>query len=109
VLELVVIARGMGIAARAHDMFEMVGSACITSYLGAQVIINVAVVGGFAPPKGLVLPFVSYGASAMIFNIIAVAILLRMGLEGHRTRAKERVCSEEKSKSSTLSGSAASG
>jgi cell division protein FtsW len=109
VLELVVIARGMGVAARAHDMFEMVGSACITAYLGAQVIINVAVVGGFAPPKGLVLPFVSYGASAMIFNIVAVAMLLRMGLEGHRARVKEQACSVERSKSSISSASVALG
>jgi cell division protein FtsW (lipid II flippase) len=90
-LEFVVLWRGMLVAASAERVFEMVAAACLTSYMAAQVIINVGVIGALLPPKGLVLPFVSYGASAVIFNIIAVAILARMGLERERSARAARV------------------
>ena len=50
----------------------------------SQVVINTGVVAGLVPPKGLVLPFVSYGASAAMTHTIMVALLLRVGLETHR-------------------------
>jgi cell division protein FtsW len=76
--------RGMDIATRARGMFELVLASCLTAVMAAQAVINSGVVAGLVPPKGLVLPFVSYGSSATITNCLAVALLLRIGLETHR-------------------------
>jgi cell division protein FtsW len=74
----VLIWRGTTIAARATDLFGMLVATGITALLAAQVIINMGVVGGLLPPKGLVLPFVAYGASAAIIHTLCVAVLLRI-------------------------------
>jgi cell division protein FtsW len=57
--------------------------------LAAQVIVNTGVVGGLVPPKGLVLPFMSYGASAAITHTLMIAFLLRVGLETRRAARRE--------------------
>jgi cell division protein FtsW len=41
-----------------------------------QAVMNVAVVVGFLPTKGLPLPFVSYGGSSLVVTLVAVGILL---------------------------------
>jgi cell division protein FtsW len=90
-MQFFILWRGMLIAQRAEGLFEMIAASCLTSYLAAQVIINVGVIGGLMPAKGLVLPFMSYGASAVIFNVIAVGILARIGLETRRQERQVRV------------------
>jgi cell division protein FtsW len=47
----------------------------------AQTVVNLGVIVGWVPPKGLVLPFLSYGASAVMIHVVCVALLLRVGLE----------------------------
>ena len=46
-----------------------------------EALFNLGVVMGMVPPKGLVLPFISYGASAMMANMLAVGILLSISAE----------------------------
>jgi cell division protein FtsW (lipid II flippase) len=41
-----------------------------------QAVMNVAVVVGFLPTKGLPLPFVSYGGSSLVVMLVSVGILL---------------------------------
>jgi cell division protein FtsW len=79
---LVVIWRGTHISTRAPDLFGMLVGMGLTTLLGMQAIINLGVVIGWLPAKGLVLPFMSYGSSAVTVHILAVAILLRIALEG---------------------------
>ena len=50
----------------------------ITSVLAIQAVINIAVVTGSMPVTGVPLPFISYGGSALLFNMIAVGILLNI-------------------------------
>jgi cell division protein FtsW len=45
---------------------------------------NMGVNMGLLPTKGLTLPLLSYGGSAMVANIIALAILLRIDWENRR-------------------------
>lgn len=80
----IVLWRGMHIAANARSLFDMILASALSAVLAAQVAINTGVVCGLVPPKGLVLPFLSYGASAAIAHTLIVAILLRIGLETHR-------------------------
>jgi cell division protein FtsW len=50
-------------------------------WLGVQSFINIGVASGLLPTKGLTLPLVSYGGSAMLSTVVAVGLLLRVDLE----------------------------
>ncbi len=50
----------------------------LTLMIGSQVLINIAVSVGLMPTKGLPLPFISYGGSALLVNMAAVGILLNI-------------------------------
>ena len=50
-------------------------------WFGVQVVINVGVASGALPTKGLTLPFVSFGGSAMLSSMIAIGLLLRVDRE----------------------------
>ena len=50
----------------------------VPSAIGLQAVVNIGVSIGAFPTKGLPLPFVSYGGSALIFNMMAVALLLNI-------------------------------
>lgn len=50
-------------------------------WIGVQVVINVGVASGAFPTKGLTLPFVSFGGSALLSGMIAVGLLLRVDKE----------------------------
>lgn len=82
----VLLWRGSLIAVNARNLYGLVLAASITAVTAAQVVINTGVIGGLLPPKGLVLPFMSYGASAVLFNMLGVAILLRIARDAHRGR-----------------------
>ena len=43
-----------------------------------QAAINMAVVMGLLPPKGLPLPFISYGGTSLVVNMIAVGVILNI-------------------------------
>ena len=50
----------------------------IVMMLGLQAVVNVGVSIGAFPTKGLPLPFISYGGSALIFHLMAIALLLNI-------------------------------
>ncbi len=50
-------------------------------WLGAQAFINIGVNLGVLPTKGLTLPLMSYGGSAMLMNLVALALVVRVDLE----------------------------
>ncbi|MEQ1568937.1 MAG: putative peptidoglycan glycosyltransferase FtsW [Myxococcota bacterium] len=80
VLELLLVWRSATIASRAGDLFGMLAGIGIAAMFGSQALINLGVVGGLLPAKGLVLPFLSYGASAVMVHTACVGLLLRIGL-----------------------------
>lgn len=84
-----VVWRGMTIARRARDSFSMLIAASLTAMLGLQAFFNMAVVMGLVPPKGLVLPFVSYGASAMMAHLLSIGVLLSIASEADTTPVGE--------------------
>lgn len=77
-LFLVLIWQGMRIAFKAEDLFGRFLSLGIISMIALEVIINIGVSIGSLPTKGLTLPFISYGGSALIFHMIAIGILLNI-------------------------------
>ena len=50
-------------------------------WMGGQAFINMGVNLGVLPTKGLTLPLMSFGGSAMVMNIVALAIVLRIDIE----------------------------
>ena len=50
-------------------------------WMGGQAFINMGVNLGVLPTKGLTLPLMSYGGSAILMNCIALAIVLRVDIE----------------------------
>ncbi len=77
-LFVVLFARGIRIAGRAQDKFVGYLAYGLTLMISVQALINFAVVTGLVPTKGLPLPFMSYGGSALLVNMAAVGILLRV-------------------------------
>lgn len=69
---------GIEVALRAKDLFGQFLALGLTSLVALEALINIAVVTGSIPTKGLPLPFVSYGGSALVVNCIAVGLLLNI-------------------------------
>lgn len=80
-LFVVVAVRGYRIAMRHPDPFASLLGFGITSALMVQGLINMAVVLGCLPTKGLTLPFLSYGGSAMTIVMAEVGVLLSLARE----------------------------
>jgi cell division protein FtsW len=78
ILFLILIWRGVVIAIRAKDTYGTLLAVGITSVIAVQAIINIAVVTGSMPVTGVPLPFISYGGSALLFNLMAMGILLNI-------------------------------
>ncbi len=69
---------GFRISARAPDSFGMLLGAGITFLIGFQAFVNIAVVTGVFPNKGLPLPFISYGGSSLTLMLGCVGVLLSL-------------------------------
>ncbi len=72
----VIILRGLQLSAKIEEPFDQYLAFGITVLLGLQALIHMGVVMGLMPTKGLVLPFISYGGSAMVLNLMEAGILL---------------------------------
>lgn len=70
--------RGFKIAFNAPDAFGRYFAFGITLFISLQAILNLLVVMGLFPTKGMVLPFVSYGGSALLTMLVATGILLNI-------------------------------
>jgi len=70
--------KGIKLAARTEDPFGYFLTIGLTMMIGVQAIINFAVSTGLMPTKGLPLPFISYGGSALLINMAAAGILLNI-------------------------------
>lgn len=77
-LFLILIWRGIKVAMSAPDIFGTLVAVGITSLIGAQVVINVAVVTSSMPVTGMPLPFFSYGGTSLVFLMAGVGILLNI-------------------------------
>jgi cell division protein FtsW len=72
----VLVMRGIKAALNARDLYSTYLALGITGFIGLQVIINMGVVMGLLPTKGLTLPLISYGGSSLVMNLLGIGILL---------------------------------
>lgn len=75
----VILLRGMRIAHEEPDPFGSLLAAGLTALLTLQALVNIAVVIGLLPTKGLPLPFLSYGGTAILATMAALGALLALG------------------------------
>jgi cell division protein FtsW len=73
-----VLWRGIVISAGAQDDFGRLLAVGLSLMIAVQAFINVGVVTGVLPTTGIPLPFLSYGGSSLISNMIAAGILLNI-------------------------------
>ena len=78
----VLVACGVIISMRTSDLFGQYLGLGITLLIALQALINVGVVTAWLPTKGLALPFLSYGGSNVVMNLVAVGILLSLYRHG---------------------------
>ena len=70
--------RGLRTAMRAPDRFGAFLAVGLTVMIAFQAFLNISVVTGIAPTKGIPLPFVSAGGSSLLINLLGMAILLNV-------------------------------
>ncbi|HEX7926268.1 MAG TPA: putative lipid II flippase FtsW [bacterium] len=75
----VLLWRGYRASIAATEDFDRYMAYGITSLFGLQVLLNMAVVMGMLPTKGLPLPFISAGGSSVVMTLFMTGILLRIG------------------------------
>ncbi len=76
--------RGIAIANAMQDRFAAYLALGVTMMISLQAVINMGVVLGLLPTKGLTLPFISYGGTSLITNLVGVGILLRLSTQVDR-------------------------
>src|SRR6185369_1001745 len=72
------VQRAMRISVAAPDTFGRFLALGIAVLLGIEATVNMGVVTGLLPTKGLALPFISYGGSSLLISLFAVGILLNI-------------------------------
>ena len=75
--------RGMRAALRAPDSFGAFLALGITMMLVLQAFVNISVVLGLMPTKGIPLPLVSSGGSSLLINLLGVGVLLNISQHAH--------------------------
>jgi cell division protein FtsW len=71
-------------AASLDRHFSALAAQGIGLWIGVQAIINIGVNTGMLPTKGLTLPLVSFGGSALVATCCALAMLLRVDWENRQ-------------------------
>ena len=79
------------IAGHASDLSAMALGMGVTALVGMQAVANLGVVTGLLPPKGVGLPFISYGGSNLVLCLGAVGILISLHREAkYPAEARQR-------------------
>lgn len=82
--------RGVRISFQCDDPFGQLLAFGLTMLLGLQGAVNLCVVTGLLPTKGLTLPFVSFGGSSMIMVLFSIGILLNISKNAPDNWEEER-------------------
>jgi len=85
---LLIVGAGLRIATQAEHAFDKLLAAGLTALLGIQSFVILAGVTRLLPLTGVVLPFVSYGGSALVANYVLLALLIRVSATTTRRRTE---------------------
>ena len=84
-LFMLLIWRGIHIAQHSTDSFGGLMAIGITTLIGLQTAVNIGVVTGMLPAKGITLPFISYGGSSLLVSLFCIGILLNISRDMNET------------------------
>ncbi|MCF7838397.1 MAG: putative lipid II flippase FtsW, partial [Candidatus Marinimicrobia bacterium] len=90
----VLVACGLHISYRAPDPFGRLLAAGLTLMIGIQALLNIAVVTGCLPTKGLPLPFISYGGTHLVMSLFMIGVLINIAQAG--ARAPDRIAGQDR-------------
>ena len=82
-LFVTIMACGIKIAMNSYDLFGTYLALGIIVLIGLQTVINMGVVMGLLPTKGIPLPFLSYGGTALLVDMSCMGILLSISEQCH--------------------------
>jgi cell division protein FtsW len=70
--------RGLSVVSRAPDAFGSLLAIGLTAMIAVQAFMNISIVLGMLPTKGIPLPFVSAGGSSLIMSLVAMGVILNI-------------------------------
>lgn len=85
-LFVVLVYRGVRIAASAPDLFGTLLATGISALIGIQALMNIAVATASMPVTGVPMPFFSYGSSSLVIFMAMVGIMLNISRQAQRIR-----------------------
>lgn len=80
-----IVIKGTCVAVKAKDNYGYLLAIGIISVIAIQAIINIAVVTGSMPVTGVPLPLISYGGTSLVFNLLALGILLNISRQSKKS------------------------
>lgn len=93
---------GIRIALKAPDgLGKMLAIGGVVLVVG-QAIINIAMVSGIFPVVGVPLPFISFGGTSLIINLLAIGVVLNVGRQADRAVSQEPTVEPDSSRSTRL-------
>lgn len=75
---------GFRVAIAAQDLFSKYLVCGLVGMIGLEAMVNIAVVTGLLPTKGLPLPFISYGGTSMVMNLVACGLIFQASQHAER-------------------------
>lgn len=81
-LYLLLLIFGIKIAKQLKDQFSSLVTLGLVFLINLQAAMNIFVASGLAPTKGIGLPFISYGNSSLICNLLLVGVVINCVLDG---------------------------
>lgn len=87
-LYIVLLYKGLRIAAQMTNPFCLFAITGFVIMINLQALINLAVVTGLVPTKGISLPFISYGNSGLICGLLTLGLIINMVHESHLLHKK---------------------
>lgn len=85
---VIVLLCGIRIAMRAREFYGAMLAFGLTSLICMQALLNIGVVTGALPNKGLPLPFISFGGSNLVMSLLSIGVLL--SIARHAEQPEER-------------------
>jgi cell division protein FtsW len=82
ILFVILILQGLKVVKNAPDKFGYFLALGLLSMISVKAIINIGVSCGLLPTKGLPLPFISYGGSSFVFDMVSIGILMNIARTG---------------------------
>ncbi len=90
-----IVLRGLYLAQKNEDPFCRLAAAGLITLFGLQSTINMAVNLSLIPPKGMTLPFISYGGSSLISLALGMGFLVAVTRKRPRAEIMDRIIESE--------------